>query len=79
MRQELLISTVDKIKQDMYNKAKVVVLKKFNNFKLDIKSALQKELQEAIERSQSQTSKKKQMDVSREIEQLEKLLDQLYD
>ncbi|XP_059365196.1 uncharacterized protein LOC132104035 [Carassius carassius] len=79
MRQELLISTVDNIKQDMFNKAKVEVLKRFNNLKLDIKSALESELQEAIERSHSQTSKKKQMDVSRKIEQLERLLDQLSD
>lgn len=79
MRQELLISTVDKIKQDMFNEAKVEVLKKLNNLKLDIKSALKTGLQEAIERSKSKTSNNKRKDVSREIEQLERLLDQLYD
>ncbi|XP_026087681.1 uncharacterized protein LOC113062213 isoform X2 [Carassius auratus] len=79
MRQELLISTVDKIKQDMFNEAKVEVLKKLNNLKLDIKSALETGLQEAIERSKSKTSNNKRKDVSREIEQLERLLDQLYD
>uniref|UniRef100_A0A8C1AGB9 Nuclear GTPase SLIP-GC-like n=2 Tax=Cyprinus carpio carpio TaxID=630221 RepID=A0A8C1AGB9_CYPCA len=79
IKQDLLISTVDNIKQDMFNKAKVEVLKMFNNLKLDVKNALESGLQEAIECSQSQTSKKKRMDVSREIEQLERLLDQLSD
>lgn len=79
IKQDLLISTVDNIKQDMFNKAKTEVLKRFKNLKLDIKNALESGLQEAIERSQSQTSKKTRMDVSREIEQLERLLDQLSD
>ncbi|XP_016146587.1 uncharacterized protein [Sinocyclocheilus grahami] len=79
IKQDLLISTVDNVKQDMFNKAKMEVLQRFNNLKLDIKSALEHELQEAIERSQSQTGKKTRMDVSREIEQLERLLDQLSD
>ncbi|XP_058608550.1 nuclear GTPase SLIP-GC-like [Onychostoma macrolepis] len=55
--QDLLITTVDEKKEDMFNKAKMEVLKGFNNLKLHIKHTLEDELQEAIERSQSQTSK----------------------
>lgn len=33
-RQEMLITTVDEIKQDMFNKAKEEVLNKFNNLKV---------------------------------------------
>lgn len=75
--QDLLINTVDQKKGDMFEKAKMEVLKKFNNLKLDIKSTLEKELEKAIERSESQNSKKTRMDVSREIEELEGLLDHL--
>uniref|UniRef100_A0A8C2PXX6 Dynamin N-terminal domain-containing protein n=1 Tax=Cyprinus carpio TaxID=7962 RepID=A0A8C2PXX6_CYPCA len=77
--QDLLINTVDQKKEDMFEKAKTEVLKKFNHFKMDIKSTLENELQETIERSHTQTSKKKWMDVSREIEELERLLDHLSD
>ncbi|XP_016133332.1 nuclear GTPase SLIP-GC-like [Sinocyclocheilus grahami] len=77
--QDLLINTVDQKKEDMFKKAKMEVLKKFNNLKLHIKSTLENELQKAIERSQSQNSKKTRMDVSREIEELERLLDHLSD
>ncbi|XP_026145564.1 nuclear GTPase SLIP-GC-like isoform X2 [Carassius auratus] len=75
--QDLLINTVDQKKGDMFEKAKMEVLKKFNNLKLDIKSTLEKELEKAIERSESQNNKKTRMDVSREIEELEGLLDHL--
>ncbi|XP_016396086.1 nuclear GTPase SLIP-GC-like [Sinocyclocheilus rhinocerous] len=78
-RQDLLITTVDEIKQDMFNKAKMEVLKRFKNLKLDIKSVLENELQEAIKRSETQTSKQTQLDVSREIEELERLLELLSD
>ncbi|XP_016348146.1 nuclear GTPase SLIP-GC-like [Sinocyclocheilus anshuiensis] len=77
--QDLLINTVDQKKEDMFKKAKMEVLKKLNNLKLHIKSTLENELQKAIERSQSQNSKKTRMDVSREIEELERLLDHLSD
>ncbi|XP_016396109.1 nuclear GTPase SLIP-GC-like [Sinocyclocheilus rhinocerous] len=77
--QDLLINTVDQKKEGMFKKAKMEVLKKFNNLKLHIKSTLENELQKAIERSQSQNSKKTRMDVSREIEELERLLDHLSD
>lgn len=33
-RQELLLTTIDTIKQDMFNKAKMNVLKKVNNLKV---------------------------------------------
>ncbi|KAK9957951.1 hypothetical protein ABG768_012146 [Culter alburnus] len=78
-RQELLITTVDEIKHDMFNKAKTEVLKKFNDLKLDIKDALESELKRSMKLSLSQTSKIKLMDVSREIEQLERLSEQLSD
>ncbi|XP_058610364.1 nuclear GTPase SLIP-GC-like isoform X1 [Onychostoma macrolepis] len=77
--QELLITTVDNKKHDMFNKAKMELLKKFTNLKLDILKALKNELQEVIKSSQSQTSEKTRMDVSREIEELERLLEQLSD
>ncbi|XP_067267164.1 nuclear GTPase SLIP-GC-like isoform X2 [Chanodichthys erythropterus] len=77
-RQELLITTVDEIKHDMFNKAKMEVLKTLNTLKLLIMDALEKELKKAIERLQSQTSKIRE-DVSEYIEQLERLSDQLSD
>ncbi|KAL1255191.1 hypothetical protein QQF64_013252 [Cirrhinus molitorella] len=77
--QELLITAVDMKKQDMFIKAKMEVLERLNNLKLDIKSALENELKQAIERSQSQTSERTRKDFSREIEELEKLLQQLSD
>ncbi|XP_067268175.1 nuclear GTPase SLIP-GC-like [Chanodichthys erythropterus] len=78
-RQELLITTVDEIKHDMFNKAKTEVLKKFNDLKLDIKDALESELKRSMKLSLSQTSKIKLMDVSKEIEQLERLSEHLSD
>ncbi|XP_051728064.1 nuclear GTPase SLIP-GC-like isoform X2 [Ctenopharyngodon idella] len=77
-KQDLLITTVDEIKHDMFNKAKMEVLKTLNTLKLLIMDALEKELKNAIERLQSQTSKIRE-DVSGYIEQLERLSDQLSD
>ncbi|CAM4609598.1 unnamed protein product [Leuciscus chuanchicus] len=76
-RQELLITTVDKIKHDMFNKAKLEMLKKFKDLKLDIMNALESGLKKSMELSLSKTSNIKLMDVSREIEQLESLAEQL--
>ncbi|XP_016348144.1 nuclear GTPase SLIP-GC-like isoform X1 [Sinocyclocheilus anshuiensis] len=77
--QNLLITTVDKIKQNMFNKAKMEVLKKCDNLKLHIQDVLESELKRAMNLSLSQTSKTKSMDVSKEIEELEGLLEQLSD
>ncbi|XP_051746264.1 nuclear GTPase SLIP-GC-like isoform X22 [Ctenopharyngodon idella] len=74
--QELLITTVNEKKQDMFNKAKNEVLKKFNNLKLYIKNELESELKMSIKLSLSQSSKITLMDVSRESEQLESLTEQ---
>ncbi|KAK7149265.1 hypothetical protein R3I94_008784 [Phoxinus phoxinus] len=74
--QDLLITAVNNIKQDMFNKAKNEVLKKFNNLKLYIKNALESGLKTSIKLALSQTSKVSLMDVSREIEQLESLTEQ---
>ncbi|XP_043073139.1 nuclear GTPase SLIP-GC-like [Puntigrus tetrazona] len=79
MKQDILITRVDDIKQDMFNKAKKEMLKKFTNLKLYVLNTIKTELQEVIERSQSQTSEMTRMDVSREIEELERLLEQLSD
>ncbi|XP_048058914.1 nuclear GTPase SLIP-GC-like [Megalobrama amblycephala] len=76
-RQELLITTVDKMKHNMFKKAKTEVLKKFEKLKLYIKDALESELKRSMKLSLSQTSKIKLMDVSKEIEQLERLSEQL--
>ncbi|XP_016410567.1 uncharacterized protein LOC107742181 [Sinocyclocheilus rhinocerous] len=78
-RQILLINTVDERKQDMFNKAKIEMLKKFNNLKLYIKDALESGLKRAMELLLSQTSKFKWMDVSTEINELERLSEQLSD
>ncbi|KAK7130396.1 hypothetical protein R3I93_019891 [Phoxinus phoxinus] len=74
--QDLLITAVNNIKQDMFNMAKKEVLKKFNNLKLYIKNALESGLKTSIKLALSQTSKVSLMDVSREIEQLESLTEQ---
>ncbi|XP_056124364.1 nuclear GTPase SLIP-GC-like [Rhinichthys klamathensis goyatoka] len=76
-RQDMLITTVDKIKHDMFNKAKMEMLKRFNNLKLYIKDKLESGLKGSMELSRSQTSNIKLMDVSRENEQLERLSGQL--
>ncbi|XP_051746303.1 nuclear GTPase SLIP-GC-like isoform X28 [Ctenopharyngodon idella] len=56
-RQELIITTVDEKKQDMFNKAKNEVLKKFNNLKLYIKNELESGLKKSMKLSLSQSSK----------------------
>ncbi|XP_039534558.1 nuclear GTPase SLIP-GC-like [Pimephales promelas] len=76
-RQELLITAVDEIKHDMFNKAKIEMLTSFKNLKLEIKNALEFGLNESMKLSLSETSNVKMMDVSREIEQLERLAEQL--
>ncbi|KAK7124429.1 hypothetical protein R3I94_018712 [Phoxinus phoxinus] len=76
-RQELLITTVDKIKHDMFKKAKSEMLKNFSNLKLHIKDTLESGLKRSMELSLSKTRNIKLMDVSREIEQLERLAEQL--
>ncbi|XP_077051303.1 nuclear GTPase SLIP-GC-like [Siphateles boraxobius] len=76
-RQELLITTVDEIKHDMFNKSKIEMLEKFNNLKLHIKNALESGLKRSMELSLSKTSNIKLMDVSRETEQLARLSGQL--
>ncbi|KAK7139340.1 hypothetical protein R3I93_016472 [Phoxinus phoxinus] len=76
-RQELLITTVDKIKHDMFKKAKSEMLKNFSNLKLHIKDTLESGLKRSMGLSLSKTRNIKLMDVSREIEQLERLAEQL--
>ncbi|XP_067221798.1 nuclear GTPase SLIP-GC-like isoform X2 [Chanodichthys erythropterus] len=76
-RQEMLITSVDMIKHDMFNNAKKEVLKKFNNLKLYINDALKSELKKSMELSLLQPSKITIRDVSRETEQLERLSGQL--
>ncbi|ROL44239.1 Tripartite motif-containing protein 35 [Anabarilius grahami] len=51
-RQEILISSVDKIKHDMFNNAKKEVLKKLNSLKKEHNTAL-KSLQEKLEHKES--------------------------
>ncbi|XP_051949150.1 nuclear GTPase SLIP-GC-like [Xyrauchen texanus] len=77
VRQDMLIKHVDLIKHDMFNKAKMKVLERFNNLKLYIINTLEFGLNGSMKLSQSQT--KSLLDVSRETEQLERLSDQLYD
>ncbi|XP_058609730.1 nuclear GTPase SLIP-GC-like isoform X2 [Onychostoma macrolepis] len=78
-RQNMLINTVDEKKQDMFNKAKMEMLKKLKHLKLSVKDVLEPGLKKAMDLSLSQTSNIKLMDVSREIDQLEALLKQLSD
>ncbi|XP_039534551.1 nuclear GTPase SLIP-GC-like isoform X1 [Pimephales promelas] len=78
-RQQLLINRVVEIKQDMFNKSKIEVLNNCNKLKLYVVDVLEKKMNQAIERSQSQTGKMPREDVSGDIEQLDRLLDQLSD
>ncbi|KAK2887545.1 hypothetical protein Q8A67_015773 [Cirrhinus molitorella] len=78
-RQDMLITTVDVKKQDMFNKAKMEVLKKLKHLKLSIKDALGSGLKKAMDLSLSQSSDNTLKDVSREIDQMEALLKQLTD
>ncbi|KAL1255190.1 hypothetical protein QQF64_013251 [Cirrhinus molitorella] len=75
--QELLITTVDEKKQDMFNKAKMEMLQQFKNLKLSVKGVFEDKIEAAIECSQIR--KKRRMDVCREIEELDRLLEQLSD
>ncbi|KAK9976509.1 hypothetical protein ABG768_021714 [Culter alburnus] len=74
--QELIITTVDEKKQDMFNKAKNKVLKKFKKLKRYIKNELESKLKMSIKLALSQSRKITLMDVSREIEELESLSEQ---
>ncbi|XP_067260009.1 nuclear GTPase SLIP-GC-like [Chanodichthys erythropterus] len=76
-RQELLITRVDSVKHDMFNKAKMEMLKKFSGLKLYINHALESGLKKSMELSMSKTSNFTLMDVSREIKHLERLAEQL--
>ncbi|KAL0147379.1 hypothetical protein M9458_057322, partial [Cirrhinus mrigala] len=55
-RQDMLITTVDKQKQIMFNKAKTEMLKKLINLKLHIKNTLKSKLKKAMDTSLSQDS-----------------------
>ncbi|KAF4100694.1 hypothetical protein G5714_018890 [Onychostoma macrolepis] len=77
--QDLLQNTVDEKKEDMFDKAKKGMLKKCNELKLHITTNLESGLKRTMDLSLSQTSKSKSMDVSKEIEELEGLLEQLTD
>ncbi|RXN13067.1 nuclear GTPase SLIP-GC-like protein [Labeo rohita] len=78
-RQEMLVNTVDENKQDMFDKAKMEVLKKLKHLKMNIKDVLEPGLKKAMDLSLSQSSNTTLMDVSSEIDQMEALLKQLSD
>ncbi|XP_065143630.1 nuclear GTPase SLIP-GC-like isoform X2 [Paramisgurnus dabryanus] len=78
-RQEILISSVNSIKNDMFNMSKMEVLKKFNNLKLYIKDALETGLKRSMKLALLQTNNIILLDVSSEIEELERLTEQLSD
>ncbi|XP_065143563.1 nuclear GTPase SLIP-GC-like [Paramisgurnus dabryanus] len=75
----IITETIEDLKNHMFSEAKLEALKMFNDLKLYIIKTLESELMNSVERFLSQTSKISLMDVSREIEELERLSQQLSD
>ncbi|XP_057184476.1 nuclear GTPase SLIP-GC-like isoform X1 [Triplophysa rosa] len=72
------IETIEQLKHQMFNEAKVKALDAFNELKLHIMKTLESELKRSVKRSLSHTSKTTLLDVSREIQELEALSQQLH-
>ncbi|XP_073714839.1 nuclear GTPase SLIP-GC-like [Misgurnus anguillicaudatus] len=75
----IITETIEQLKYHMFSEAKSEALKMFNDLKLYIIKTLESELMKSVERFLSQTSNISLMDVSREIEELERLSQQLSD
>nr|XP_055075134.1 nuclear GTPase SLIP-GC-like [Misgurnus anguillicaudatus] len=83
-RQKILMDSVISKKDDMFNMAKKEFLKMFNNLKLHIKDSLETGLKRSMKLALSRTNNiallaQTSLDVSREIEELERLTEQLSD
>nr|XP_055076832.1 nuclear GTPase SLIP-GC-like isoform X2 [Misgurnus anguillicaudatus] len=74
--QNILTETIESLKEEMFSEVKEEVLKKFRTLKLYIKDYLESELNKSIELFLL-TTNTTLFDVSREIEDLEKLSNQL--
>ncbi|XP_073714618.1 nuclear GTPase SLIP-GC-like [Misgurnus anguillicaudatus] len=70
--QNILTETIESLKEEMFSEVKEEVLKKFKKFKLYIKDYMESELNQSIELFLL-TTNTTFFDVSREIEELEKL------
>ncbi|KAI7790027.1 hypothetical protein IRJ41_010200 [Triplophysa rosa] len=68
-----IMETIEELKPQMFNEAKVEMLETFNNLKLHIMKTLESELKSSVKRSLSQISKFNLLDVTGEIQELEKL------
>ncbi|KAA0710116.1 Nuclear GTPase SLIP-GC [Triplophysa tibetana] len=71
--EEVIMKTINELKPQMFNEAKVEMLEMFNNLKMRIMNTLESELKTSVKRSLSQISKFNLLDVSREIQELDKL------
>ncbi|XP_056597878.1 nuclear GTPase SLIP-GC-like isoform X2 [Triplophysa dalaica] len=71
--EKAIMETIDELKVQMFNEAKVEMLEMFNNLKLHIMKTLESELKTSVNHSLSQICKFNLLDVSREIQELEKL------
>ncbi|XP_048058475.1 nuclear GTPase SLIP-GC-like isoform X2 [Megalobrama amblycephala] len=78
-RENIIMATIELEKYNMYKNAQMKVLNEFMLLKCYICKTLENELKGSVERSFPQTSKTTLMDVSREINKLEKLSKQLSD
>nr|XP_055076855.1 nuclear GTPase SLIP-GC-like [Misgurnus anguillicaudatus] len=74
--QKILTETIESLKEEMFSEVKEEVLKKFRTLKLYIKDYMESELNQSIELFLL-TTNTTFLDVSREIEDLEKLSNQL--
>ncbi|XP_050992058.1 nuclear GTPase SLIP-GC [Labeo rohita] len=78
-REKKITDTIELLKYSMFKDAKLEVLKQFKDLKEHICKTLESVLTRSVERSLSQTSRTTLMDVSREIEKLERLSRELSD
>ncbi|KAK7124431.1 hypothetical protein R3I94_018714 [Phoxinus phoxinus] len=75
--QDILTDTITSLKDDMFNDAKTEFLDLFKTLKLYIKDAFDTELKKSMKPFHYKTGKTTLLDVSIEIEQLERLAEQL--
>ncbi|KAL1255189.1 hypothetical protein QQF64_013250 [Cirrhinus molitorella] len=78
-REKKITKTIELLKYSMFEDAKTEVLNRFKNLMEHICKTLESELKRSVEHSLSQTTKTTLMDVSSEIEKLERLSRQLSD
>ncbi|XP_058624429.1 nuclear GTPase SLIP-GC-like isoform X2 [Onychostoma macrolepis] len=71
--QKILSDTIESLKDDMFSEVKTMVLEEFDNLKLEIKNDFELEMKRSMEPFHLHTGKTTLLDVSREIEEIERV------